>query len=81
VAASAGRDGDVMQVSVQSTHVSGSNLLPFLDHVEVPVREIFERIRRGSTSVAAQCSYLDADLRISRTVYDGEVFVYRRLCE
>ena len=75
----AGMTGNEMTVRVQSTQITGSNLFPFLDQVEVPVREIFERIRGvGSSGVSSQCTFLDDELRVCRT-NDGQIFVYRRV--
>ncbi|PNW85676.1 hypothetical protein CHLRE_03g197650v5 [Chlamydomonas reinhardtii] len=69
-----------LNVTVQTTRVSNSNVLPFVDNVSVPVQEIVEGIRGpGSTRVAVEITYVDSDMRIARTRPDGEVFVYRRV--
>ncbi|GIL51714.1 hypothetical protein Vafri_7650 [Volvox africanus] len=69
-----------LAVTVQNTRVANSNLLPFVDSVTVPVQEIMEAVRGpGSTRVAVDITYLDSDLRISRTRPDNEIFIYRRV--
>jgi hypothetical protein len=68
-----------MHVTVNSTSVDDSNILPFLDGIQVPVREAFERVRgQGSTQVTATVRFLDDNLRIMQTP-DRQVFVYGRI--
>ncbi|KXZ57022.1 hypothetical protein GPECTOR_1g923 [Gonium pectorale] len=67
-------------VTVQSTRVTNSNVVPFIDTVTVPVQEVVEAIRGpGATRVTVDITYLDGDLRIARTRPDNEIFVYRRV--
>ncbi len=67
-------------VTVESTRVANSNVLPFIDTVSVPVRELVEAVRGpGSTRVNVDITYMDSDLRITRTRPDNEIFVYRRV--
>lgn len=69
-----------LSVTVVNTRVANANLLPFIDTVTVPVKEIIEAIRgAGSTRVAVEITYVDEDMRVSRTRPDGEIFVYRRV--
>ncbi|KAG2433564.1 hypothetical protein HYH02_012681 [Chlamydomonas schloesseri] len=69
-----------LNVTVQTTRVANSNVLPFVDNVSVPVQEIVEGIRGpGSTRVVVEITYVDSDMRIARTRPDGEIFVYRRV--
>jgi hypothetical protein len=71
--------GQDLHLTVQSTRVAGSNVFLMLDDVEVPVKDLFERIRGvGATAVTSRVLYLDSDLRIDEA-QEGEVFVYRRL--
>lgn len=71
---------DELTVTVESTKVSNTNLTRFLENVVVPVKNIVEGIRgAGATSVRLKVTYVDDQLRISRTVPDDHVFVYRRL--
>ena len=69
-----------LEVTVERTRVADSNVVgPLLDAVSVPVQQIFEALRGdGATRVKAEVTYLDADLRIARTLPMREVFVYRR---
>ncbi|PNH06061.1 putative plastid-lipid-associated protein 6, chloroplastic [Tetrabaena socialis] len=67
-------------VTVQSTRVANSNVLPFADGLAVPVQALVEAVRGpGSTRVTVDVTYLDDDLRVARTRPDGEIFVYRRV--
>lgn len=67
-------------VTVDSTRVANSNVLPFIDNVSVPVRELVEAVRGpGSTRVNVDITYMDSDMRIARTRPDNEIFVYRRV--
>ncbi|GLC39704.1 hypothetical protein PLESTB_000437000 [Pleodorina starrii] len=69
-----------LAVTVQSTRVSNSNVLPFVDNVVVPVQEAVEAIRGpGATRVEVEITYLDGDMRIARTRPDNEIFIYRRV--
>lgn len=71
--------GRKLRLVIRSTSVPDSNLFPFLDNVEVPVKQAFERVRGAdATSVDAEVLYLDASMRIMRTS-DGQMFVYGRL--
>lgn len=67
-------------VTVESSRVANSNLLPVLDAVTVPVKEVIEAVRGpGATRVTAEVTYLDGDLRVTRTRPDNQIFLYRRL--
>ena len=71
--------GERLKITVQGTSVPDSNLFPFLDNVEVPVKSAFERVRGvGAASVEVDVLYLDDSMRIMRTS-DGQMFVYGRL--
>ena len=71
----------ILEVTVESTRVSDSNVAgSLLDGISVPVQTIFEALRGdGATRVKAEVTYLDQDIRITRTLPSREVFVYRRL--
>lgn len=65
---------------MQNTRVADSNIFPFLDSIVIPIDRIFERLRgSGAASVRLQFLYLDNDLRITQTMHDSELFVYRRI--
>jgi hypothetical protein len=67
-------------VTVKSTKVRDTNVTPFLERISVPVKTIFERLRGdGCTDVRVRVTYVDPDLRISRTVPDNAIFIYRRV--
>jgi len=69
-----GQDG--YDVTVETTKVENSSVLKFLDGlVEVPVKQIFERIRGSTPTVSMSTYYLDDTMRISRT-RDEHLFVY-----
>ena len=66
-------------VTVLNTRVVNS-LLPFIDTVTVPVKDIIEAVRgASSTRVAVEVTYLDDDMRVARTRPDNEIFIYRRV--
>jgi hypothetical protein len=62
------------------TRVARSNVLPALfDRIAVPVAMLVEQLRgAGATTVNMRITYLDDQLRISRTP-DNAVFVYSRV--
>ena len=72
---------NVLELTVESTRVGDSNVAgPLFNAVSVPVQRVFETLRGdGATKVKAEVTYLDSDIRITRTLPSREVFVYRRL--
>ena len=81
VNSAAGSRPNVLELTVESTRVADSNVAgPLFNAVSVPVQRVFETLRgSGATKVKAEVTYLDSDIRITRTLPSREVFVYRRL--
>lgn len=62
---------------MENTRVSNSPLP--IESIVVPVQSIIEQIRgQGATTVTARVTYLDDELRVTRTP-DDQLFVYRRV--
>ena len=68
------------RAQVIDTRVQRSSVLPALfDRVAVPVALLVEQLRgAGATTVSMRTTFLDDQLRISRTP-DDAVFVYTRV--
>lgn len=66
-------------LTIESTRVSNTNVTPFLEGIVVPVEQIIDTIRNNTaaTDVTAMVSYLDDNLRVTRTA-DDAIFVYCR---
>jgi hypothetical protein len=70
-----------VQLVIESTRVANSNLLPQLfDAVSVPVEQIMAQIRgKDAAKVQARVVYMDSQLRVTRTLPDNQLFIYRRV--
>lgn len=70
----------VLGVTVENTRVLNSTLSTLLDNVVVPVQEILEQlVAIGATKVTVEVTYVDEEIRLSRTRPDGHLFVYRKV--
>ncbi|CAM9339437.1 unnamed protein product, partial [Phaeothamnion confervicola] len=77
-AAIAPSSSETFSVMVQTSTVTNSNLLPFMDNaVELPVESLYSSLRGSVPEVKLSTYYLDDNMRISRTP-DDHFFVYVR---
>jgi hypothetical protein len=68
------------QLTVESTRVANSNVLPQLfDAITVPVEQLLQQVRGSEAAKAsARVTYLDRQMRVTRTLPDNALFIYRR---
>lgn len=71
-----------LEVTVEKTNVTGGKLVNAIDmgglSFDIPVEQIFSRLRNLSTETYFDTYYLDDNLRISRAK-DGKLYIYTRL--
>lgn len=70
-----------MRLTIESTRVANSNVLPQLfDAVSVPVEQLLQQVRgKNAACASARITYLDTQLRVTRTMPDNQLFIYRRV--
>ncbi len=61
--------------------MANSNVLPQLfDAVTVPVEQLLQQMRGSEAAkAAARVTYLDGQMRVTRTLPDNALFIYRRV--